>query len=315
MMLKKNILMFSVKSRTGWSMNSNTSDIHTELQKQKRELGERVKELNCLYGISRLFTQRKTSLDAILKEALPLIQSGWQYPKKAMARMVIKGQDIRTDNWKETERKLQQRIMVGKKKVGYLEVSYIENAFEANHMVFLDGEEKLIKAIGELIGNMMEKGNAEEALKNKAAELRKQRKELEYKNIALREVLTQIEIEKREMEDQILANVETLVIPILNKLKKFHISPELRTKYIDLVEKNLKQITSSFGRNIREKLYTLSPREIEVCNLVRSGFANKEIANFLRISLLTVERHRHNIRKKLGISNEKINLSTYLMDL
>ena len=35
----------------------------------------------------------------------------------------------------------------------------------------------------------------------------------------------------------------------------------------------------------------------------------------MRISLLTVERHRHNIRKKLHIDNEKVNLSTFLRAL
>ena len=296
-------------------MKSHINDIYAELQIQKQELGERAKELNCLYGISRLFIQKKSCLESILKEALLLIQSGWQYPERAIVRIGLGDLDIRTDNWKETKCKLRHRIMIGKKKAGYLEVSYAAKALGANHTIFLDGEEKLIKAISELIGNMMEKRTTEQALREKAGELSRRKEELEYKNIALREILTQIEIEKREMENQILTNVEILILPTLNKLKNLRISPKLREKYIDLLQNNLKQITSPFGRNIREKLYCLSPRETEVCNLVRSGFANKEIADLLQISLLTVERHRHNIRQKLGISKKKVNLSTYLLNL
>ena len=300
---------------SGKLKNSLIHEIYAELQIQKQELGERVKELNCLYGISRLFTQKETSLDSILKEALSLIQSGWQYPEKAIVRIVLGELDIRTANWEETKRKLHCKIMADKREIGYLQVSYAAKAMSAKHTSFLDGEKQLIEAISELIGNMIEKRSAEQALRNKAGELNKRTEELKYKNIALREILTQIEIEKREMESQILTNVESLILPTLNKLKNLRLSPKSRAKYIDLLQNNLNQITSSFGKNVNEKLYRLSPREIEICNLVRSGLANKEIAGLLQISLLTVERHRHNIRQKLGISRKKVNLSTYLLDL
>jgi len=56
----------------------------------------------------------------------------------------------------------------------------------------------------------------------------------------------------------------------------------------------------------------LSPREQEVLALVAQGLSNKQIAELMHISLLTVERHRHNVRKKLGIGNEKVNLVSFL---
>ena len=82
-----------------------------------------------------------------------------------------------------------------------------------------------------------------------------------------------------------------------------------------MLQKNLGDITSSFAKGIVTPMFKLSPREIEVCNLVRNGLTSKEIASMLRVSPLTVERHRYNIRRKLGIVNAKVNLTTFLVDL
>jgi DNA-binding CsgD family transcriptional regulator len=48
---------------------------------------------------------------------------------------------------------------------------------------------------------------------------------------------------------------------------------------------------------------SLSQREIEILNLIRLGYLSKEIADKLYISLNTVNNHRKNILRKLGVSN------------
>jgi DNA-binding NarL/FixJ family response regulator len=47
----------------------------------------------------------------------------------------------------------------------------------------------------------------------------------------------------------------------------------------------------------------LSRRELEIVKLIREGSSSKEIALSLDISLKTVEVHRYNILKKLGLKN------------
>lgn len=48
---------------------------------------------------------------------------------------------------------------------------------------------------------------------------------------------------------------------------------------------------------------TLTPREREVLKLIGEGYKNKEIADYLYISLKTVEKHRANLMEKLDIHN------------
>ncbi|HMU45825.1 MAG TPA: response regulator transcription factor [Chitinophagaceae bacterium] len=47
----------------------------------------------------------------------------------------------------------------------------------------------------------------------------------------------------------------------------------------------------------------LSRREIDIIQLIKEGLSSKEIASRLDISLKTVEVHRYNILKKLGLKN------------
>jgi DNA-binding NarL/FixJ family response regulator len=56
----------------------------------------------------------------------------------------------------------------------------------------------------------------------------------------------------------------------------------------------------------------LTPTEIAICNMIRSGLRTIEIAKLRNISLATVNRHRENIHKKLKNTNNNINLITYL---
>ncbi|MBU1358620.1 MAG: helix-turn-helix transcriptional regulator [Gammaproteobacteria bacterium] len=47
----------------------------------------------------------------------------------------------------------------------------------------------------------------------------------------------------------------------------------------------------------------LTPRELEVLNLIARGLTAKLIARYLGISVNTVRTHRDNLRRKLGARN------------
>src|SRR5205814_4894671 len=54
----------------------------------------------------------------------------------------------------------------------------------------------------------------------------------------------------------------------------------------------------------------LTPREIEVINLIAKGQSNKEISNSLLISLSTVKNHVHNILEKLDLQH-RVDIAKY----
>lgn len=137
--------------------------------------------------------------------------------------------------------------------------------------------------------------------------------ELERKNIALREILSQIEKEKHDLHDQIQLNIDRSITPFIQKLKGRLVDHDLKT--LEQIESNLKQMVSPFIRRIETQFTHLSPRELEICISIRNGLASKEIAKMLNLSVQTVHQFRKSIRHKLGISNKETNLTSFLSSL
>lgn len=133
---------------------------------------------------------------------------------------------------------------------------------------------------------------------------------LAQKNTALREMLYQIEEEKGRITGNIKSNVDKFILPAVRRAEQAA-SPEL-AEMLSLIARRLEELTATFGRRIAAPDLNLTPREIEICGFVKEGLTTKEIAKILNINSGTVETHRNKIRKKLGISSEKINLAAHL---
>jgi DNA-binding CsgD family transcriptional regulator len=85
--------------------------------------------------------------------------------------------------------------------------------------------------------------------------------------------------------------------------------------YVELLRENLQDIASPFINKLSKRTALLTPRELEVANLIRAGRSSKEIADVLSIAPGTVIQQRKSIRRKLKISGKKVNLRSYLQTL
>lgn len=150
------------------------------------------------------------------------------------------------------------------------------------------------------------------ALRESEQKLRMHARELEESNTALKVLLKQRESDKRELEENILANVKQLILPYIEKLKKNKDIPEALS-YLNILERNLEEIISPFSCRLSSKYYGFTPREIMIADLIKDGKQDKEIMQILNISFETVKSHRQNIRKKLGIYSKRSNLRTHLL--
>jgi DNA-binding NarL/FixJ family response regulator len=126
-------------------------------------------------------------------------------------------------------------------------------------------------------------------------------------------VLVRIEEEKKEIKKSILANIHKVVVPIISTLEVE--VPKLQRPYMTLLRQSLDEITSPFVNELSSAYTSLSPVEIAVATMVRNGLMTKEIANLRHIAPATVRRHRDKIRRKLGLANKKVNLTTYLQSM
>ena len=161
----------------------------------------------------------------------------------------------------------------------------------------------------------------EAALQKAHNELLEVNMELEVKTSSLEEVNTALKIllEKRnedkvEIEERLLLNINEMILPYLEKLRKSR-SNELQQSYADILESNLKEITSPFYQKMASDYYHLTPKEIQIAGLIKQGKTTKEIAELIQSSPRAIEFHRNNLRKKFGLTNTKTNLMTHLSTL
>jgi tetratricopeptide (TPR) repeat protein/DNA-binding CsgD family transcriptional regulator len=77
-------------------------------------------------------------------------------------------------------------------------------------------------------------------------------------------------------------------------------------QFVNMNPEFLKRLTGATSES-------LTPSELKVCQLLRTGLNTKEIASILFVSKRTIDTHRHNINKKLKIKD--VNLTSWLVSL
>ncbi len=151
---------------------------------------------------------------------------------------------------------------------------------------------------------------AENALRRTTMELQVERAALDDKNTALKEVLGHLEKEKANFKQRVWDDVEKELLPFLDSMRQY--SPPEQQAQIDVVTGDLKALLSQDVDEFQLRYTRLTPREREICDLIKEGRSSKEISDQLNVSLPTVHKHRERIRRKLKIMNKDVNLNTYL---
>ncbi len=171
---------------------------------------------------------------------------------------------------------------------------------------------KVGDGLGVIVKDITERKRAERELKRREKELEFKARDFEEMNTALRVLLKKREEDKAELEKKVQFNIKKLIEPHLTAIKGGNRDPRLNV-HIDIMESNLNDIIAPLIPNRSDRLLRLSPIEIQVANLVKQGKTTKEISQLYCLSPKTIDCHRNNIRKKLGIKNRQVNLRTFLL--
>jgi len=136
---------------------------HTEqtLQQRTHDLGERIKELNCLFGLSKLVEEPGIDLDGILQGLVDILPPSWQYPEVTCGRVVLENRQFKTYNFRETQWKQAAPITVYGNRAGTIEVYYLEEKPRSHEGPFLAEERRLLDALAEQLGRIAERIKAE----------------------------------------------------------------------------------------------------------------------------------------------------------
>jgi PAS domain S-box-containing protein len=151
-------------------------------------------------------------------------------------------------------------------------------------------------------------------VKERTGDLEIKTKSLEEMNIAMKVLLKKREEDKTELENNVLTNVKELVMPFVDKFRETQLDGQQKT-FLNIIESNLNEVISPFTRRLSLEYLSLTPTEIQIANMTKHGNTSKKIAKIMNISPRTVDTHKKNIRRKIGLKGKRANLRSYLLSL
>lgn len=143
---------------------ANTLGITLLNQHTQAALLERVKELSCLYGMSRIAETPYVSLEDLMHSIIDLVPPSWQYPEITRVRITLDGLDYSLPDFVSNEDKLVSDILIDNEKRGEIEVIYTQKRPELDEGPFLKEERKLINTVAKELALIIKRRESEEAM-------------------------------------------------------------------------------------------------------------------------------------------------------
>jgi hypothetical protein len=127
------------------------------LQYRTHELDARIKELNCLYGLSKLVENPEIDLDGLFQGLVDILPRSWQHPEIACARLVFDNREYRTGNFRTSKWQQAAPIIVHGRSVGAIEVYYAEERPGIDAGPFRKEEQNLLDVTARRLGRIAER--------------------------------------------------------------------------------------------------------------------------------------------------------------
>ncbi|KKK46402.1 hypothetical protein LCGC14_0586690 [marine sediment metagenome] len=284
-----------IKYNGNWERFKDSIEINVEkkLRESESKLKERVKELKCLYEISKIAERPYISIDDIIKETLDLIRSSWQFPEITCARIIYNKKESTTKNYRESQWKLSSKIKIDNK-IMKIEVYYLKEA------EFLQEEKHLIEDIAKRLKHILENKKATKKERASKKELRKMNLELEQKVEARTKKLKESQEKYQNAFEEAAFFKDIFMHDINNVLQNIKSSTELSLGFLQRPEKTeeIKELLEIIveqidrGRQLVSTVRKLSEldeieitiKKIDVCNplkntikLIKNSIQGKEI--------------------------------------
>lgn len=152
--------------------------------------------------------------------------------------------------------------------------------------------------------------------------------EVEKKELQIQKLETETKLKEKELTNFVLnlSQKNALIKKIQNNLEEItnlHFSKnalrrfvnelrkEVSTEEIREFESHFNKIHSDFFKKLSKLSTELTPRQLQICALIKSNLSSKEIGSLLYIAERSVDKQRSRIRQKLKLSTEQ-NLTSFL---
>jgi len=147
-------------SSTGQKLDAEISDKPLE----QRQLQQRLKHLNCLYGLSKIVNSEEIPLNQIFQKTVSLIREAHKYPETVSVRIAFDGIHYATDNFKKSDSCRNAQIKAHGEDIGLIEVYNFGGKASSDEQLFLKEENSLLMAVAQWLGSIAERKKAQEKL-------------------------------------------------------------------------------------------------------------------------------------------------------
>lgn len=128
---------------------------------------------------------------------------------------------------------------------------------------------------------------------------------------ALNKAIQSLERDQSRFRQDLAHQIEVKLLPTLEKMSR-EPSLKIRNSYLKFLTQELASLSNNSIMDTNYDLLKLTPTEMEVCKYIQAGRSSQEIAEMMHSSFETIQTHRKNIRKKMGLKGKKTPLCTYL---
>jgi PAS domain S-box-containing protein len=128
-----------------------------KLEKQTYELEQRIREVNCLYGISLFLEEKNLSLDDVIQKTVYTLSSFLSHNANRQVRVALGNRIFDSENPPQFSAKLGFDFIIHGTNTGFLEVYHDDYGLE-------DGEKQLVSAVGGLLTRIIEQKQTEKTL-------------------------------------------------------------------------------------------------------------------------------------------------------
>jgi DNA-binding CsgD family transcriptional regulator/GAF domain-containing protein len=172
--------------------------------------------------------------------------------------------------------------------------------------------EEFLQGVADTLAGIVERRTIQLRLAERTRELEARTRELEEANIALGVLVKRMDREKQDLAEQIVRGVREQVLPHVRALAGANLNERQRRR-LEVLQSRIADLARPLAQDLAAALRGLSPGEARVARLIMEGLRSKEIALLLNLSPKTVEVHRRNIRRKMGLRRDAGDLRAFLL--
>lgn len=134
-------------------------------RKTENKLNERIKELNCLFELSNLISNKQIDLDSFLQSVVFIIPTAFQFSNLTSARILFGEKEFLTEKFIESKHVISSKLILNDKLEGQIDVFCSKEKLTEDELIFLDEEIKLIEEISFRLCSAINSKRFEERIK------------------------------------------------------------------------------------------------------------------------------------------------------